>query len=105
MKMYQQGDVLLKSIDVIPDGAKVVEPRDGLFVLAEGEVTGHKHAIEEIAGVRFLEKDGMFYIQNETPVKVRHEEHREITLPIGIWKVEGVREYDHFKEEARRVID
>jgi hypothetical protein len=43
---YRQGDVLLVSIDHIPDGVKEVK-RDklGRLVLARGEATGHAHVI------------------------------------------------------------
>ena len=101
---YQQGDVLLKSISELPEGNEI-KARDGLFVLAEGEATGHKHAIEDIGGIKFIERNGAFYIQNATSVIIKHEEHNSIFLPIGIWKVSKVREYDHFTEEARNVQD
>lgn len=101
---YQQGDVIIEPANELPDGQAVPAKEHG-FVLAEGEVTGHAHRIEDIAGVQFVEKDGMFYIQNKKSVTVRHEEHKPITLPPGTWRVRGVREYDHFTEEARRVID
>ena len=105
MKLYQQGDVLIESCDGVPSDAKKVIGKDGLFVLAYGEVTGHKHAIEAVADVEFMEKDGLFYIVNKKTVTVKHEEHNPVMIPPGIWRVRGVREYDHFQEEARRVID
>lgn len=100
----QQGDVIMEPVADLPTGNKV-SAKDRGYILAEGEVTGHAHRIEEIAGVEFVEKDGMFYIRNKKPVTVRHEEHKPITLPAGTWRVRGVREYDHFTEESRRVID
>lgn len=105
MEMYQQGDVLMKSVKAVPSDAKKCAAKDGLFVLAYGEVTGHKHAIEAVGDIEFLEKDGLFYIVNKKPVTVRHEEHNPVTVPAGIWEVSGVREYDHFQEESRRVVD
>ena len=103
--LLQQGDVLLESVDEIPAGAKTVEPKERGYVLAEGEETGHAHVIDKVADIEFVEKDGMFYIKNKKPVTVTHEEHKPITIPSGIWRVRGVREYDHFSEEARRVQD
>jgi len=102
---YQQGDVLIEKTEAIPAGAKSVAAKPRGFVLAEGETTGHAHVIDKVADIEFAEKDGLFYIVNKKPVTVRHEEHKPITLPAGTWRVRGVREYDHFTEEARRVID
>ena len=39
-RMLQQGDVLIKSVKEMPSG-KAVEKKNGCFVLAEGEMTGH----------------------------------------------------------------
>lgn len=101
---YQQGDVIMEPAG-IPEGAKAVAARERGFVLAEGEMTGHAHVIDRVADIEFMEKDGLFYIVNKKPVTVRHEEHKPLTLPAGTWRVRGVREYDHFAEEARRVAD
>ena len=44
----RQGDVLLHAFDGdIPKGAKIVEPQNGRYILAEGEVTGHAHVITD----------------------------------------------------------
>lgn len=102
---YQQGDVIIEPSQGLPSDAKTVAPKNGLLVLAEGELTGHKHAIEDIGGVEFVEKDGMFYFTNKKPVTVKHEEHKTQVIPPGTWQVRGVKEYDHFLEEARRVQD
>ena len=85
----QQGDVRLIEVEKLPEGCREVNKDDGLFVLAYGEITGHKHAIEDIGGIRFLEKDGRHYLQ--TPKKC--------------FEVKGVKEYDHWKEEIRNVQD
>lgn len=103
--LLQQGDVLVESVEGFPKEAKPVEPKERGYVLAEGEVTGHAHVIDKVADIEFVEHGGMFYIKNKLPVTVKHEEHNPITIPAGIWRVRGVREYDHFAEEARRVID
>ena len=104
IRLLQQGDVLISSVDEIPQG-KPIQPKNGCFVLAEGEISGHAHRIEAVGDIEFTEKDGMFYLKNKKPCVVRHEEHGPITIPAGTWKVGGVREFDHWAEEARRVID
>ena len=102
---YQQGDVIIESVTEIPVDAKKVAAKPRGFVLAEGEATGHAHVIDKVADLEFVELGGLFYLKNEKPVTVRHEEHKPVTIPAGTWRIRGVREYDHFAEEARRVID
>ena len=105
MRLLQQGDVLIKSCDEIPEGAKKVAAKTRGYVLAEGEHTGHAHVIDRLADIEFLEKDGKFYIINKSSVEIIHEEHKTITVPSGMWEVSRVLEYDHFAEEAKRVQD
>jgi hypothetical protein len=98
--VYQQGDVLLKAVDRIPPKAKPVDRRNGRFILADGEVTGHAHAV--VDDVELVELEGTLYIRSKAPFAINHEEHHQITVPQGLWEVTRVREYDHFAEwEAR----
>lgn len=69
-------------------------------VLAEGEVTGHAHRVEVDV---FEDEQGLRHFQGRTPLT--HEEHKRIEIPSGKWVSGRVREYDHFSEEARNVID
>lgn len=106
MQWYQQGDVTIQPVDVIPDGVKTVQPKGGRFILAEGEVTGHAHAIQCDEGV-ILEEDenGDLFLTLEKPADVVHEEHGTVNVEPGKYKVGRVKEYDHFQEEARFVAD
>jgi len=106
MNYYQQGDVLIKPI-VLPSDVKKVSPKDRGYILAEGEATGHAHRIIEIESdiIEMFEKDGQLYVKNKKPVSIVHEEHKTIEIPQGEWKIEIVKEYDHFLEEARNVQD
>lgn len=97
------GDVNFKAIESLPAGLKKVSRKDGYFVLAEGEVTGHAHRIQDECAV--YEKNGVLYLKNDTPVRVRHEEHKTISVPPGTWKIGITREYDHLNEEIRNVCD
>jgi hypothetical protein len=40
-----------------------------------------------------------------TGTEVVHEEHRAFSVPPGTYRIGAVREYDHFAEEARSVLD
>lgn len=75
-------------------------------VLAEGEVTGHAHRLDEHATV--YEDGSRIEFDNAEPTQITHEEHRSFVIPpspTGRYTVEIVREYDHFLEESRQVRD
>jgi len=97
----QQGDVWLERVESIPSGAKAIK-RDG--ILAYGEVTGHKHQLED-TNIKIHELDGKFYIQVEKEVVLNHEEHKPITIEPGIWEFGQVREKDWLNGMVRKVVD
>lgn len=111
---YQQGDVLLHR-ESIPKRKKLEATADP--ILQYGEHTGHKHKLMFMHDTRhgssiapsfkiLTEKaTGTRYLKVEEPADLVHEEHRTITIPPGEYRIGIVREYDHFKEEARQVID
>ena len=105
-KLYQQGDVLMFSGHSIPEGAEPIKPKNGYFVLAEGETTGHFHGVPAIEGVTSFWKSGNdMFLTVEATVKVGHQEHGVIDLPKGTFKIGIVREVDPFAEEIRHVQD
>jgi hypothetical protein len=104
-KAYQQGDVLLKVVDALPKGAKRVGARAGRFVLAEGEATGHAHAVLEAPGVGLFERDGTLYLRCAETVEVVHEEHLAQTVAPGVYEVGRVVEVDPFENAIRTVAD
>jgi hypothetical protein len=98
----QQGDVILRRVDTMPDGA--VRVSRGRCVLAEGEHTGHAHVVDddEAELVRIGER---MLLRLGRPATVVHEEHNPITLDAGVWEVGRVQEYDYFSKMARAVQD
>lgn len=98
---YQQGDVLLKKINSLPDGEIKKENK---IILAEGEATGHCHAMT--GNLSVMKKDGEVFVKVDgEQAEVIHQEHDAILIDPGIYKIEKVREYDHFAEEAREIAD
>ena len=103
--MYRQGDVLLVPIDKLPGNPGPVQQRDDQrrIVLAEGEATGHAHAIGDARarlygadlGRRFLK------VLAEGGVELTHEEHATIRLPRGLYRV--IRQREWFYEPNRTV--
>jgi len=84
---YRQGDILFKLVGKLPENVK----RKNDNIVAEGEVTGHKH---EVIGGNLLEgAAGMFV---DAPIgmytDIIHDEHAVIHLPPGIYQVIRQRE-------------
>lgn len=95
----QQGDVILRTVDYEIKG----EELDHL-ILAHGE-SGHTHQLVDGLG-KLIMMDNIMHLKifSET-ARLKHEEHRDIELKKGNYKIGRVLEYDHFEEEAREVID
>jgi len=110
MRQLQQGDILIQEIPQLPDGVQLVKPKNGKLVIAEGELSGHSHTIiaeKQKVNLYSFTRDGVpeLYLQVQSPVIIEHQEHREQTIPTGIYKIGQVLEYDYFAETARQVRD
>jgi len=104
-KGYQQGDVLLKMRDAMPEGGVPVNPGPRGYVLAEGEHTGHAHAMEATPAVEMFERDGTLWLRVSEPTPLVHEEHHAQTVQPGVYEVGRVVEMDPFADEVRTVAD
>ena len=101
-RIFRQGDVLIVEVSEIPKDAKI-EKKNGSFILAEGEATGHHHQIKKAVGVLLAMGIADRFLQLKKAAKLQHEEHGEIMIPAGNWQVIRQREYDPI--QARRVLD
>lgn len=99
MKLYQQGDVLLKTTDSIPNEAK----KTALKTLKQSDVTGHGHRI--VGAALILKQGNTFYVKSTRAFDLKHEEHKTLKIPAGTYIFDEVKEYDHLTEEARAVAD
>lgn len=103
--MKRQGDILLVPVNELPGDLTEVPRQNGRIVLAEGEITGHLHAIDAEEAV-FLAEDldspeGRFLIVEEAEaitkeaagVALTHPEHDTVTLEPGLYEVRRQREY------------
>lgn len=99
MIWYQQGDVLVKPA-TLPQGSKRWKGN----VLAEGEATGHKHVVVG-DGVTVFSHNNRLYFEAPNGAMIQHLEHNPISVPPGTYLVQIVRDYDHFAEEVRQVVD
>jgi len=96
--MARHGDLLIESIDKIPEDTKV--RKSGIIL--DGEVTGHAHRLN---GGLVLEKEDRVYLSLKSPGTVTHEEHHTINLPAGDYAITRQREYDPYEKAVRNVAD
>ena len=97
--MIRQGDVLLRSIENLLQGATV---RDEPGIKIAGERTGHAHrlmGIVFVAGARTL-------IRVSGLQPMTQEEHADVTPPAGLFEVVQQREYvPAARPRSRRFVD
>ena len=104
--LIRQGDVLLVPVDAIPANTTTVSRLHGRLILAEGEVTGHAHAIiDESCELVTADQAAELYllVHGTEPVSLVHDEHDTLTVPPGLYQVRRQREYA--PEEIRQVAD
>jgi hypothetical protein len=85
-----------------PEGLEQVDPSGDRVILAEGEATGHYHAASASDAV-LLAKGTERFLRVVRPTMLKHDEHREIKLPAGTFRVVRQREYS--PGEIRQVSD
>ena len=92
---YQQGDLLLHEVKRNPKGGEVRMDATavGQRVFAKGEQTGHAHVTTD--QVELIERGGQLFCRADVPFAVTHEEHKELTVPPGEYRIERVREAVH----------
>lgn len=98
--MWRHGDVFIAPIPDIPANAR----RRSQPVLAEGELTGHSHRLEDPTGAQLFDFGGERFLRvTADSVRIIHQEHDPIVIPRGLYRVWIQREYS--PEAIRRVID
>lgn len=107
--IYAQGDVLLIKMKSIPDNKKEYVRQNGKIILAWGEKTGHHHRIEDNTTQAWVDENDTVWLEVKDLIeeaKVLHEEHGEIQLPTGCYKViREQREFESEKGASRKVLD
>ena len=111
--LFAQGDILIERLDDVPPSGVVVPPEvDGCSVIAEGEMTGHRHVIYD--QVTMFRDDGLArdipgglyvtHLRVDGPrALLKHDEHDDIVLPRGTYRIRRQRELE--PDDARIVAD
>lgn len=100
-KGKRQGDVMFLDADSIPAGAKKLNH----LIVAEGEVTGHKHAVTEGEAELYEDEGGTLWLRGgEGGAVVTHPEHDPVVIGEDeIKEIPIQREYN--PQANRRVLD
>jgi hypothetical protein len=90
--MWRQGDVFIERVTTIPDLARTQPLPHGILV--HGEVTGHSHRLRDPkSGMLFAASHDLFLDVGPTGAVIVHEEHGDIALGAGSYRVWRQREY------------
>lgn len=101
--MFQQGDVLIKKVDCVPNG-RILPRKNGRIILAEGEATGHCHSIN-VEDADLIQEGEKILLRLGQKAALTHEEHKLITLEPGIYEIGRVVEKDWLSGMTRQVKD
>ena len=99
----RQGDILFVPVKQVPDNLTTKE--NG--VIAEGEVTGHHHRLENLKKAAVLMAGLQMFVRvfGKEGVNVVHEEHGTTHLPQGDYEVHHAQEHDYLSDTTQRVAD
>jgi hypothetical protein len=102
--MFAQGDLLIERVaDAEPSGTHLAPDASGAWVLAEGEFSGHRHAIYD--RVRMFRDEALardipagLYVGHVRveggSALLHHQEHAPINLTEGTYRVRRQRELE-----------
>jgi len=112
-EIFAQGDLLIERVADVPvSGLPLACAADGAVVLAEGELSGHRHVFHD--RVTMFRDDRLargipagLYVGHvkveDASARLVHDEHAPISLPRGTWRVRRQRELE--PKDARIVAD
>ena len=96
MRVYRQGDVVLKQVNDLPKDAKPVRRK----LRMRGE-TGNPHVLE--GNHKLYRSGGQLYVVVEEPCRLVHPEHQLILVKPGVYRVERVRSFDLANAVAKAI--
>lgn len=99
----RQGDLLIESVDKKYLKRKLTPLKTK--VVMEGEATGHKHLIKGNATLYDDLQQNKIIEVLDADISIVHEEHNEIKLPKGVYKVTQQVEYDPYDRVSKYVED
>lgn len=101
-----QGDITFIPIKGKLAGEK--EKHNGSYIVGYGEATGHHHTVTVARpqDLEIVKVAGGYVFQIKSEAIVTHQEHKEIRLVPGTYRVGHEREIDYFADAiVRNVVD
>lgn len=105
----RHGEVIMKKVESLPEGAKLVEK--GQKIIVGHSETGHNHVLEAEQGVtiKMYEIDGKMYLDLPAMANLVHqkstESHGTQTFAPGIYIREIRQSYSYAEKAMKRVLD
>jgi len=107
-RLARQGDILILPVDKIPGRTRKLKPADR-YIVAEGEATGHHHAVVHADGLEVHQRgEDRFWLNiGDSAAVLEHPEHATVTLDPGTYEVRRQREYnpDGLDTRSQQVYD
>ena len=98
-KLYRHGDLLLRSVDEIPESATQLSTN----IIAHGE-NGNTHKLHGSHQV-YETPDKQILFEAGEDVSLKHQEHSTLKIKEGNYVVVHEREYNPFTDIQEEVID
>ena len=96
--LYRQGEIILQSVKEVKGKKK------NHLIIAEGEVTSHKHQITK-GDAELYEHEGTMFLKVLDEAELTHEDHKTVVLPKGDYEITIQREYEISDQHYRKVLD
>lgn len=100
------GDVIVYHTENLPENFATMQTEPNAC-LAYGEATGHAHQLQDGEFELKIDPENptVRHLRVIKPTALRHQEHKEITLRPGNYRIGIQREYDPFEKKIRDVVD
>ena len=95
---------MLHPLKDAPKGLKKIQ-QGKQYVLAIGEHTGHKHLLVADRVSVHKDEQGVIYLNINGTAIVTHEEHKQISVVPGWYRLGNEREFDYYLGEIAQVQD
>lgn len=108
MRIHRHGEVILKEIDAIPEGAQVIETSKSIIV-GHSE-SGHHHVLTSPMPIVMLGFNDKTYLQVEQDAKLLHqksgdETHGTQIIARGFYERTIKESFSYAQKIMRRVVD
>jgi hypothetical protein len=107
LKNYRQGEVLIFGEDRLKSRLREDWKKKARLVpdnvIIEGEISGHKHEVINGKLYQHPDKKDVMILEAQEGCVVKHPEHKDVSMPKGVYEINIQREYDEGK--ARKVKD